>query len=176
MQIVVMGVTGVGKSTVGVLIADALGARFVDADEFHPAANVEKMRAGIPLDDIDRAPWLAALNALLADAGRRGESIVLACSALKSAYRDALRNDVADFRLIHLRGARALVAARLAARKGHYMNPELLDSQFTALEVPADAIELDIGPTPGDLARVACAALRQPPAAASDMRAMESST
>ena len=174
MQIVIMGVTGVGKSTVGKLLADALAARFIDADDFHPAANVEKMRAGIALDDNDRVPWLAALNALLADAGRRSESIVLACSALKRAYRDALRTDVADFRLIHLRGARALVAERLATRKGHYMNPALLDSQFAALEGPDDAIELDIGPAPVELARAAGVALRQPRAASGEIHALES--
>ena len=167
MQVVVMGVTGVGKSTVGRLLAEDIGARFVDADDFHPPANVGKMRAGIALDDNDRAPWLAALNALLTDAARRGESLVLACSALKGRYRQTLRAGVADFRLIHLGGSPALIAERLGSRVGHYMNPALLESQLGALEVPADAIDLDIGPAPQELARAACAALRRADAAAS---------
>ena len=108
------------------------------------------------------------------EAGQRGESIVLACSALRRNYRETLRNNVADFRLIHLRGERALVAGRLAARKGHYMNPALLDSQFAALETPADAIELDIGPAPTDLAGAACVALGRRPAAETAIRTMAS--
>ena len=167
MQVVVMGVSGVGKSTVGRLIAEDIGARFVDADDFHPPANVAKMRAGIALDDNDRAPWLAALNALLTGSARRGDSLVLACSALKDRYRQTLSAGVADLRLIHLGGSRALIAERLAARVGHYMNPALLESQLGALEPPADAIELDIGATPEELARAACAALRGSGSAAS---------
>ena len=170
MQVVVMGVTGVGKSTVGARIADVIGARFVDADDFHPPANVEKMRAGIPLDDSDRGPWLSALNAFLTDAERQKRTIVLACSALKRAYRDSLRDGIADFRLIHLRGTRALIAERLSARKGHYMNPALLESQLAALEAPDDAIDIDIGAAPEALAQLACAALKQPIAAASAQR------
>ena len=161
MQVVVMGVTGVGKSTVGARIADVIGARFVDADDFHPPANVDKMRVGIPLDDGDRAPWLAALNAFLTDAERQKRTIVLACSALKRAYRDRLRDGIADFRLIHLRGTHALIAERLSARKEHYMNPALLESQLAALEAPDDAIDIDIGAEPETLAQLACAALRQ---------------
>lgn len=160
MQIVVMGVTGVGKSTVGTCLADAIGARFVDADDFHPEANVVKMRAGIPLDDGDRAPWLASLNALLTEAEQRGESVVLACSALKAAYRTVLAGDVADFRLIYLTGSRALIAERLAGRKGHYMNPALLDSQLATLEAPSGAIALDIAEAPDVLAAIALRALK----------------
>src|SRR5690348_16273604 len=99
MQVVVMGVTGVGKSTVGMRLAEAIGGRFVDADDFHPPANVEKMRAGVPLTDDDRAPWLRSLNALLRESEARDETIVLACSALKDAYRRALSEGIADFRL-----------------------------------------------------------------------------
>ena len=150
-----MGVTGVGKSTVGMRLADAIGARFVDADDFHPEENVAKMRAGIPLDDSDRTPWLAALNALLLDAERRGETTVLACSALKAAYRDLLARDVAGFRLVHLHGTRELIAERLAGRRGHYMNPALLDSQLATLQVPDDAIALDIEASPESLAATA---------------------
>ncbi len=159
MQVVVMGVTGVGKTTVGRLIARRLGARFVDADDFHPPENVAKMRAGTPLDDADRQPWLAALNAHLRATGRHGDSLVLACSALKSAYRERLREGLPELRFVHLVGARELIAERLGARSGHYMNPALLDSQFATLESPADALRLDIGPTPEELAAAACAGL-----------------
>jgi gluconokinase len=157
MQVVVMGVTGVGKTTVGRLIAQRLGARFVDADDFHPLENVARMHAGIPLDDDDRQPWLAALNAHLKDAERRGDSVVLACSALKSAYRERLREGVLGLRFVHLVGARELIAERLATRSGHYMNPALLDSQFATLERPDDALSLDVGPAPEELANAVCA-------------------
>ena len=155
-----MGVTGVGKSTVGMRLADAIGARFVDADDFHPPENVIKMRAGIALDDNDRAPWLAALNALLIDAARRGETIVLACSALKAVYREVLARDVAGFRLVPLPDTPDLIVERLAGRRGHYMNPALLDSQLATLQVPEDAITLDIEASPETLAIAAERALR----------------
>lgn len=159
MQVVVMGVTGVGKTTVGRLIAQRMGACFVDADDFHPPANVAKMRAGIPLDDDDRQPWLAALNAHLKEAARRGEGVVLACSALKAAYRERLREGLPGLRFVHLVGARELIAERLGARSGHYMNPALLDSQFAALERPDDALSVDVGPAPEELANTVCADL-----------------
>lgn len=159
MRVVVMGVTGCGKTTVGRLVAQRLGAQFVDADDFHPPANVAKMRAGIPLDDADRRPWLDALNARLREAAARGESLVLACSALKAAYRERLREGIPGLRFVHLEGARDLIAARLAARSGHYMNPALLDSQFATLERPGDALSIDIGPPPEELARAVCAGL-----------------
>jgi gluconokinase len=167
MQVVVMGVTGVGKTTVGRLIAERLGARFVDADDFHPPANVAKMRAGIPLDDDDRQPWLAALNAHLREAARRGDSVVLACSALKSAYRERLREGLPDLKLVHLVGARELIVERLGARSGHYMNPALLDSQIATLERPDDALSLDVGPAPEELANAVCADLARVQAAPS---------
>jgi gluconokinase len=159
MQVVVMGVTGVGKSTVGIRLADAIGARFVDADDYHPEANVHKMRAGIPLDDDDRAPWLDALNQLMRDAAARGETVVLACSALKAAYRNKLARDIDDFRVIHLHGSEALIASRLASRRGHYMNPALLASQLATLEPPDEAIRLDIALAPDALADAARRAL-----------------
>lgn len=158
MLIVIMGVTGVGKTTVGQLVAQRVGAGFVDADDFHPPANVEKMRAGIPLDDTDRRPWLAALNAHLRAAEARGDSVVLACSALKDAYRQMLRDGLPGLRFVHLAGSRALIASRLAGRTGHYMNPALLDSQFATLEQPADALCLDVGAAPEALADAVCAA------------------
>jgi gluconokinase len=151
MIVVVMGVTGVGKTTVGRLLAARLGAAFLDADDFHPQANVEKMRAGTPLTDDDRWPWLARLNEALREHAARGDSVVLACSALKAAYRDVLLRDLPAARLVHLRGDRALVAERLAARRGHYMNPGLLDSQLATLEPPANAVEVEVGAAPGDV-------------------------
>ena len=173
MQVVVMGVTGVGKTTVGRLIAERLGARFVDADDFHPPQNVAKMHAGIPLDDDDRQPWLAALNAHLKEAARRGEGVVLACSALKSAYRERLKEGVPGLRFVHLVGTRELIAERLRARSGHYMNPALLDSQFATLECPEDALTVDVGPTPQELANAVCADLARVQAAPSSSASVE---
>jgi gluconokinase len=157
-----MGVTGAGKTTVGRLIAERLGARFADADDYHPAENVAKMRAGIPLDDADRAPWLARLNGLLREADAKGESLVLACSALKDAYRERLAQGVAGLRLVLLDGTREMLASRLAGRTGHYMNPALLDSQLATLERPDDAIVVWIDASPEELASRALAALARP--------------
>jgi gluconokinase len=162
MILVVMGVTGAGKTTVGRLIAERLGARFADADDYHPAENVAKMRAGIPLDDADRAPWLARLNGLLREADAKGESLVLACSALKDAYRERLAQGVAGLRLVLLDGTREMLASRLAGRTGHYMNPALLDSQLATLERPDDAIVVWIDASPEELASRALAALARP--------------
>ena len=143
--IVVMGVSGCGKSTVGSALADRLGWRFADADDFHPPANVEKMRAGIPLDDADRAPWLARLNAMLRESAAEGRPVVLACSALRQRYRDALAEGVPGLRVVHLAGSAELIGARLAARRHRYMPSGLLASQFATLEPPADALTLDVG-------------------------------
>ena len=151
MIVVVMGVTGAGKTTVGQQLAAALGAEFVDADDYHPPENVAKMRAGVPLDDDDRRPWLARLNAALREQAARGASVVLACSALKGAYRTILLAEVPAARLVYLRGGRDQIAARLATRRGHYMDPALLDSQFAALEEPTDAIVVDVAATPGSI-------------------------
>lgn len=143
--IVVMGVAGSGKTTVGGALADALGWRFVDADDFHPSANVEKMRAGVPLDDADRAPWLARLNALLRHAVARDAPLVLACSALRARYRDRLRVRAERVAFVHLAGDFDTIAARLGARRDHYMPPALLKSQFDALEPPGtDALMIDV--------------------------------
>jgi gluconokinase len=149
MIVVLMGVAGAGKTTVGRLLAAALGCEFVDADDFHPPENVAKMRAGEPLTDDDRWPWLARLNAALCG---RADAVV-ACSALKESYRRALMNGLADARLVYLRGARALIAPRLAARGGHFMNPALLDSQFAALEEPRNALVVDVDAAPEALVR-----------------------
>ena len=147
--VVVMGVSGCGKSSVGARLAERLGATFLDADDFHPPANVERMRAGIALTDADRVGWLAALASRLADAAAANESVVLACSALKRSYRDALRRGAPALRLVHLTGSPALLAERIAARTGHYMPPSLLPSQLALLEVPgADehALTHDVAP------------------------------
>jgi carbohydrate kinase (thermoresistant glucokinase family) len=146
-----MGVSGCGKTTVGALLAEVCGWDFHDADDFHPPENVAKMKNGAPLDDADRWPWLARLNAFLLDVERRGKNLVLACSALKQVYRDRLTRACAAARFVFLDGERELIRARLAARQGHYMNPKLLDSQFAILERPEDALRLDIAGSPADL-------------------------
>jgi carbohydrate kinase (thermoresistant glucokinase family) len=137
--VVVMGVAGCGKTTVGALLAQALGAEFLDADDFHPPENVARMAAGTPLTDADRAPWLARLNTEL----RGREHAVLACSALRESYRAKLCDGV-DCRFVHLYGSRELIRARLAARRHRYMPASLLESQFAALEPPAQAIAIDV--------------------------------
>ena len=160
--LVVMGVTGAGKSTVGGLIAERLGLGFRDADEFHPPADVAKMSAGQPLEDADRWPWLDAIGAHLA--AHRGQGCVVTCSALKRAYRDRLRGAAPGLRFIHLHGEMALVAARQAARQGHFMPASLVASQFATLEVPEaepDVIALDVAAPPSELAEAAIAALRE---------------
>jgi gluconokinase len=129
--VVVMGVSGSGKTTVGAALADALRLPFVDGDALHPAANVAKMAAGIPLDDADRAPWLDAVGAVLA-AG----PVVVACSALRRVYRDRLRLAAPELLLVFLDGSREVLAQRMAARPGHFMPASLLDSQLATLERP----------------------------------------
>jgi gluconokinase len=144
MIVVVMGVSGSGKSTIGQPLAERLGYPFLDADEFHPPANVAKMAAGIPLTDADRQPWLELLNAEL----RAQDDAVLACSALKESYRRTLSQGLADCRLVHLRGSIELIRSRLAERKHRYMPASLLESQFATLEPPQGAIEVDIAQSP----------------------------
>ena len=132
---VVMGVSGSGKTTVAALLAGQLGWEFEDADDFHPPENVAKMHGGTALTDEDRWPWLHSIAAWI-DATRDGGHGVLACSALKRAYRDILIGDRADVRLVYLRGSRDLIARRQAARTGHYMPASLVDSQFDTLQEP----------------------------------------
>ena len=139
-----MGVSGCGKTTVGRLLAQRLNAAFLDADDFHPLHNVAKMRDGIALDDADRAPWLATLNHELHTRQDRGERVVLACSALKARYRDAIAANVSHVDWVFLEGSFELIAARMRARTGHYMPESLLRSQFDALERPEDAIMISI--------------------------------
>lgn len=141
-----MGVSGCGKSTLGPRLAARLGVPFVDADEFHPPANVAKMAAGTPLTDADRQPWLELLNRKMRDAG----DAVLACSALKRRYRATLAQGLANCRFVHLRGSLELIRGRLTERKHRYMPASLLESQFAALEPPDDAIDVDVARTPED--------------------------
>lgn len=134
---VVMGVSGAGKSTVGNALARRLGWAFVDGDSLHPPANVAKMHAGQALDDRDRKPWLAAIAAQIDVWLGRGKPGVIACSALKGRYRNAIIGDRTAVRLIYLEGSQTLIAHRLTQRRGHFMPATLLDSQFAALEPPA---------------------------------------
>lgn len=142
-----MGVSGCGKSAVGSALAQSIGARFVDADDLHPPANKAKMAAKIPLTDADRLPWLETLRRTVIDATLPGQRTVLACSALKRTYRRLLMDGAPDMRLLYLHGTFETIAARLAARKGHFMPPELLRSQFATLEAPGategDTISID---------------------------------
>jgi len=147
-----MGVAGSGKTTVGRQLAADLGWRFDDADGFHPPANVAKMSVGQPLTDDDRTPWLAAIRRHIDACLARGESAVVTCSALKAAYRRVLIGNPARVRLVHLHGTREQLWARISARQNHFMKPAMLDSQLAALEFPADALIVDIGPAPAEIA------------------------
>jgi gluconokinase len=152
--VVVMGVSGSGKSTIGTLLAERLSWRFEDGDRFHPATNVEKMHQGIPLTDDDRRPWLAAIADWIDETRRRGGHAVLACSALKRRYRDILVGDRRDVRLVYLEGDEALIARRIAARHGHFMPQSLLHSQFEALEAPGpdeNPVTVSIVPSPDQI-------------------------
>ena len=134
--LIVMGVSGSGKSTVAKALGERLGWRFEDGDSFHPASNVEKMRAGQPLTDEDRWPWLNAIADEIERVCNKGEQIIIACSALKHTYRDVLLRGREDVRFVFLKGTQELIADRLAHRKGHFMPPGLLTSQFDTLEPP----------------------------------------
>jgi gluconokinase len=152
MIIILMGVSGSGKTTVGQILSKKLGWPLLDADAFHSTANVEKMRSGIPLQDTDRWPWLDRMNVALKEREVRGESALLACSALKQIYRDRLSNGIADIHWVHLSGGFELIRQRLEARQGHYMKAGLLESQFAALEEPDNALRVDIDDTPNAIA------------------------
>lgn len=149
--IVVCGVSGSGKTTVGAALATQLRAEFVDADDFHPPANIDRMRAGIPLTDVDREPWLRALRAHIDQVLARGTTLVLACSALKAAYRDMLGIDQRRILSVYLEGTPELIAARLSARQHAFMPAQLLESQFAALEPPNDGLRIPIERPPEEL-------------------------
>lgn len=164
-RVVVMGVSGCGKSTVGRLLADALHVHYVEGDELHPPENVARMAAGIPLTDADRHGWLQAVAGELGKAGSQTRGVVIGCSALKRSYRDLLRAAAADLRFVHLHGDPALLRERLAERRGHYMPASLLQSQLDTLQPPtADehALTLDIARPAPELAAAAERWLRQP--------------
>jgi carbohydrate kinase (thermoresistant glucokinase family) len=140
MIVLVMGVSGSGKNTVGEPLAQRLGWKFIDGDDYHPPENVKKMAAGIPLQDEDRWPWLDRLNGML----RQEKNVVLACSALKEAYRRRLLAGIADCAIVHLRGSFELIRSRVEQRRHRYMPASLLQSQFETLEPPAKAIDVDV--------------------------------
>jgi gluconokinase len=166
MQLVVMGVSGSGKSTVAALLASRTGCALADGDDFHPASSITRMASGRPLDDTLRAPWLAAIASWLAERAARGECAVVSCSALTRAYRDVLRGAGPDVRIVHLAGPYELVAQRLAVRRGHFMPLALLDSQYAALE-PLEADEpgltVDLSNTPEQIADEILRTLDFPP-------------
>jgi gluconokinase len=161
MIVVVMGVSGSGKSTTGGALARTLGWPFVEGDDLHPPANVAKMAAGIPLTDDDRWPWLDRIVDELRALSKTSPDIVVACSALKQCYRDRLA-PAGDVRFVHLHGDRETIAARLATRHHRYMPATLLDSQFATLELPADAIVVDIRDDVDTQVRKIIAALKLP--------------
>ena len=149
--ILLTGVAGSGKTTVGRQLAAELGWPYHEADDFHSAANKDKMGRGQPLDDTDRAPWLAAIRAAMDACRAAGRSAVFSCSALKENYRHVLLDGAPDTALVFLSGDHAMLLARLAQRSGHYMKPAMLESQFAILEPPADALQLDVRQPPGEL-------------------------
>lgn len=160
--LIVMGVSGSGKSTVGSALARALSWDFRDGDAFHPASNVEKMRSGAPLTDADRWPWLDAIAAHVMELEARGGHVVIACSALRRAYRDRLRASGTRLAFVHLDGSFALIAGRMETRHGHFMPPSLLESQFATLEPPAPeetAIRVSIDAAPAAIVAAILAAL-----------------
>ena len=152
--LIVMGVSGSGKSTIGSLLAGRLQWEFEDGDWFHPAANVDKMHKGVPLTDADRAPWLRAIRAWIDATQAAGRHAVIACSALKRRYRQALIGDPVAVRLVYLKGSEELIARRIATRHEHFMPPSLLHSQFAALEEPGpdeNPIIISIEPRPSEI-------------------------
>ena len=157
MIVLVMGVAGVGKTTIGAALAQRLGCRFIDADDYHPPQNVAKMKAGIALEDEDRWPWLARLNKVLKEEAHA----VLACSALKQSYRERLAQGIAAFTTVYLHGSRELISERMKTRSHRYMPPSLLESQLAALEPPVDAVTVDVAAAPEDCLALIVAALEQ---------------
>lgn len=150
---IMMGVSGSGKTTVGIALADKLNIPFYDADDYHPPENIAKMSSGIPLNDDDRAPWLDRLHAIIADHIMAGTSAVLTCSALKQTYRERLRGDFEMVQFVFLDGTFDLIWERMSARKGHYMKAEMLQSQFDTLDRPneAEAMTLSVALSPNEI-------------------------
>jgi gluconokinase len=168
LPVIVMGVSGCGKTSIGERLAGALSCRFIEGDSLHPATNIEKMSAGIPLNDDDRWPWLDIIGHLIGDSVARGERVIVSCSALKKIYRDRLRA-AAGGRLafVYLEGSRAVFDKRMKARAGHFMPASLLDSQFAALEPPMgepDVVTIDVDLSIDEIAGKALAGLQDLPA------------
>lgn len=160
MIVIVMGVSGSGKSTIGQLLAASLNWNFSDADDFHPPANIEKMSRGIPLNDADRKPWIERMQRAI-DAWLEGDTnAVLACSALKASYRQSLLRDKQRMRLVYLKGSFELISHRLRSRQNHYMKADLLQSQFDTLEEPEEAIFADASQPPEEIVRMILLQLR----------------
>lgn len=160
--LVVMGVSGSGKTTVAQLLAKDLGWTFAEADEFHPQANIDKMESGHPLTDDDRWPWLRSIRDWASERADAGEDAVVTCSALKRSYRDVLRGSRARVRFVHLDGPRELLAQRIGGRTGHFMPSSLLDSQLDTLErlgADEDGVVVSVDSSPQDCARAAAEAL-----------------
>jgi gluconokinase len=158
MIIVIMGVAGSGKSTLGQLLAAELRWKFLDGDSLHPPRNLEKMAHGIPLTDDDRAPWLTSIHAWISDSFQRAEDLVVACSALKQRYRDTLERGVA-ITWVYLKGSHELIRERLRHREHHFMKAQMLASQFADLEEPADAIVVEVAVEPSVAVRQIVSAL-----------------
>lgn len=144
MIIVVMGISASGKSTLGSTLAKSLGWEFLEGDDYHPRANIEKMRSGTPLNDEDRLPWLRSINRTLGRLDEDGRNAVLACSALKESYREILAQGIKQMRYVYLDGNPQLIRERIENRKGHFMPPELIDSQIATMEPPQNAIRVNI--------------------------------
>ncbi len=157
--IILMGVAGSGKTTVGRILAETLGWEFYDGDDFHPPENVAKMAAGFPLNDADRIPWLEALRDLIASRLGEGRSLVLACSALRERYRQTLLNGNEGGQVVYLKGSYDLIRSRMLGRSGHFMKPEMLQSQFETLEEPISAVTVDVSRSVNEIVKdilVAC--------------------
>jgi len=161
MVLVLMGVVGSGKTTVGKLLAHELGWQFADADDFHPPANIEKIHRRIPLDDRDRAPWLSAIHKAIEQWNRAHKNVVLACSALKQSYRTELR--VGPVQFAYLKGSPDLILGRLRSRRGHFASESILASQFADLEEPEDALTVPVDQTPEAIVTEIKARLKPPP-------------
>ena len=151
--LIVMGVSGCGKTSVGKALADSLGWDYYDADDFHPPENVAKMANGTPLNDSDRAPWLASMHELISSSLKADHSGVLACSALKERYRQQLLKDNEGVQIIYLKGTYDLIWSRMEKRTDHYMKPHMLQSQFEALEEPSNALTMDISSSVEEIVR-----------------------
>jgi gluconokinase len=153
--LIIMGVSGAGKSTIGQRLAEVLGWPFFEGDDFHSPANIQKMAKGLPLTDADRADWLAVLAQLIHQLDGEGKSAVITCSALKAAYRQKLKGGAGEVRFVFLKGSHAQIHKRMQTRRAHYMQPKMLESQFKTLEEPkaSEALTIDVKQTPKSIVR-----------------------